>query len=702
MEQQNMPHITRISAVIGTAGHIDHGKTSLVRALTGIDTDRLKEEKKRGLSIDIGFAYLDLDGAGGALRAAVIDVPGHERFIKNMLSGTTGIDMALFVVAADDGIMPQTLEHFGICVLLGIKRAVFAITKRDMAEEARIREVENAILKLIKGTAFEGSVIQPVSSVTGEGISSLKKLIEKALAPRARDNGGFFRLPIDRSFSVPGFGTVVTGTVASGSIKKGDRAVCFPLGKEARVRGLQSLFMEADEVNAGERAAVNISGISHSGITRGCVLADPALSAFSSPANTRRVDCFFEFLKDAKIKNNAILTVHHFTQSVPATIRLKGGTPSGSRTPLGSRTGRKADERRAFGRLILKKPMLMLRGDRFILRDPAINATVGGGVVHLPGLSKELNSFREPVLPLEGAELHELLASVFHGKAVFFDVKTVSLLLNIREDVLLKSFESKGPLSRTPSGRGKFAIMGSSIASVDRVEKLKSDIVKTLSDLHAASPAEAGVKEDQIFKAVRAPSTTFHRQEFMRNTNVGSEKWCWARCTVSFFKECLDVMITQGMIKRDGKAVALAGHCPRAAGQDAQIEAAVMALFQSGGFTARSMDEIRGLAFKPEDAARVFGYLVKRGVVVKIKEGVYMSGKAVNDAKERLCAHIMEKGPIKAAEFRDILGVGRKLAIEILEYFDRERVTLRQGDLRVLRGLNPLRGLSPFKGREIA
>jgi len=653
-----MPSITRISAVIGTAGHIDHGKTSLVKALTGIDTDTLKEEKKRGLSIDIGFAYLDFDGAGGALRAAVIDVPGHERFIKNMLSGTTGIDMALFVVAADDGIMPQTLEHFSICALLGIKKAVFAVTKCDMAQAPRIREVEDAILKLIKGTAFEGSVIQPVSSVTGEGVANLKKQIEKTLAPRARDNGGFFRLPIDRSFSVQGFGTVVTGTVASGSIKKGDRAICFPLMKEARVRGLQSLFMEADEVNAGMRAAVNISGISHNDITRGCVLADPALSAFSGTDNTGRVDCFFEFLGNAKIKNNAILTVHHFTESVSATLRLKGR--------------KDRDERRAFGRLILKKPLLMLRGDRFILRDPAINATVGGGVVHLPYLLRELMPPLDRVCvpsglnPLRGqdAQLHELLASLFHDKGLFFDVKTIALLLNMREDVLLELFEAKGPLTQ------KFAVMGSSIVSVERVEKLKTDIVKMLSGFHAASPAEAGVKEDRILKAVRA---------------------ALPRSAAMFFKECLDGMITQGLIKRDGNVVALSSHLPRADVQDSRIEAAVMALFPAGGFTARSMDDMKGLAFKPEDVARVLTYLAGRGVVVKIKEGVYMSAEAVNCAKERLVRHIMENGPIKAATFRDILGVGRKLAIEILEYFDKERVTLRQG-------LNPLRGLSPFKG----
>ena len=650
-------HITRISAVIGTAGHVDHGKTSLVKALTGIDTDTLKEEKRRGVSIDIGFAYLDLDGEQGGersnVRVAIVDVPGHERFIKNMLSGTTGVDMALFVVAADDGIMPQTLEHLDICGLLGIKSAVFALTKCDMADEGRVREVEKDILKLIKGTVFDGSAVQRVSSITGEGIGCLKKLIEKNLSARPRDKGGIFRLPIDRSFSVQGFGAVVTGTIASGSIKKGDQAVCFPAGNPVRVRGLQSLYLEAEEGTAGMRAAVNISGISHNDIKRGFALCSPDLLPFSAPSGALRVDCFFEFLKGAAIRNNATLTVHHFTASSPAAIRLKG--QKDQKGPKATTDGR------AFGRLILKKPLLMLRGDRFILRDPAANSTVGGGVVHLPYLSKEMMPpLDKAMLPSsQTPALHELLAAVFRDRFFSVDIKTLSLMLNVREDLLIHAFDAKGPLAQS------FVLRGNSIASLEKVENLRRDIIKAVSDFHAAHPAEAGMKDEQIWKAVKAGLP---------------------RGAASTFKEYLDIMIRQGRLKRDGNGVAIPAHCPLSVGADALIEAAVIGLFPSGGFIARGMDDVKGLPFKPEDSTRVFGYLLRRGAVVKIKEGVYMSGEAVNAAKEKLVAGIRENGAVKAAEFRDILGCGRKLAIEILEYLDREKVTLRQGDSRVLRG----------------
>ena len=244
-----MHGIKHIACVIGTAGHIDHGKTALVKALTGIDTDRLAEEKKRGVTIDLGFAYLDLSGGSAREpeRAAIVDVPGHEKFIKNMLAGVTGMDIVLFVVAADDGIMPQTREHLDIVHLLGGKRGIFVITKSDLADPARLARVKGDIGHLIRNTALKGSPIVEVSAVTGNGIGELKALISAlALESRRAPDNGFFRLPIDRSFPVKGFGTVVTGTVASGSIKKGAEALLFPSGVSVKVRGIQSLYLDVD------------------------------------------------------------------------------------------------------------------------------------------------------------------------------------------------------------------------------------------------------------------------------------------------------------------------------------------------------------------------------------------------------------------------------------------------------------------------
>ncbi|MEK7679030.1 MAG: selenocysteine-specific translation elongation factor, partial [Deltaproteobacteria bacterium] len=253
-----MDRIQRVSCVIGTAGHVDHGKTSLVRALTGIDTDRLAEEKRRGVSIELGYAYLDFGADSGNIRAAVVDVPGHERFIKNMLAGATGMDLVLFAVAADDGVMPQTREHLNILRLLGIKNAIFALTKCDVALPERIDEVERDLRRLLSATVFKDAPFARVSAVTGHGIQGLKKLIRERIVQRSPATGAFFRLPVDRIFSIAGFGTVVAGTIASGSVGTGDALLCFPSGHKCKVKGIQSLFLNVNEADAGQRAALNI------------------------------------------------------------------------------------------------------------------------------------------------------------------------------------------------------------------------------------------------------------------------------------------------------------------------------------------------------------------------------------------------------------------------------------------------------------
>ena len=327
----------RYPCVIGTAGHIDHGKTSLVAALTGVDTDRLPEEKRRGLSIDLGFAAIDLGDDASPMCAGLIDVPGHERFIKNMLAGATGIDVALFCVAADDGIMPQTREHFEIIRLLGVKEAVFAITKSDCVSTERADEVAQAITELTRQTALTGSPIIPVSSKTGTGIGGLKGLLREAALRAVRadtlDNG-LFRLPIDRSFHVKGFGTVVTGTVASGSITKGSQLICYPSGAVVKVRGIESLHAAVDSVRAGQRAAINITTASDTDTSRGVMLVSPELGPFVEAALKRPTyaECSFEFIRDVDLKNGRRrFKAHHLTAESNVTIRLSNRP---SPTPL--------------------------------------------------------------------------------------------------------------------------------------------------------------------------------------------------------------------------------------------------------------------------------------------------------------------------------------------------------------------------------
>ncbi|MBI5491594.1 MAG: selenocysteine-specific translation elongation factor [Deltaproteobacteria bacterium] len=628
--------------VIGTAGHIDHGKTSLVRALTGIDTDRLPEEKKRGLTIDLGFAHLDLDTKEGRVRAAIVDVPGHERFIRNMLAGTTGIDFVLFVVAADDGVMPQTREHLDIVRLLGIRKGIFAVTKKDLVSDERVAEVKTGVESLLKNTVLEGSPIIPVSTVTGDGIEALKDLIRQNIGIGGRaGEDGFFRLPIDRSFTIKGFGTVVTGTVASGSIRKGDEAVCFPGGERVKVRGMQSLYREVDTASAGQRAALNISGVSHNEIRRGFTLASPELKDIALLKNLS-LDCSFEFVEGAKVKKGQLLKVHHLTDESLATIRFqnkKGSAACG----------------KVFGRLKLRKPLLALRGDRFILRDPALNSTVGGGEVAWPYFSKDLMPRLEDIeRPPHGDGLEDGLNKALNNRAGA-DIASLCLMLNVKRDALAPALKDTG-----------LYISGGYVLNSKKVGEIKGRALEAIREFHSLRPMEPGIREEELFKGLKnllsAPS----------NDRTG------------IFREIIDGLIGDNGIKREGSIIRLSAYRPEARGEDVKIEEAIRRLF-SKGFVPPLPEEVAKLPHGKKDIERVFSYMQRNGFIVKLKEGSFISTDALKISKERLLTHMKAKGSIKAAEFRDLLGCGRKLAIEILEYFDKEKVTLRAGDSRTLR-----------------
>lgn len=632
-------HLPKRTAIIGTAGHIDHGKTSLVKALTGMDTDRLAEEKRRGLTIDLGFAHMELEGGR---RAAIVDVPGHERFIRNMLAGVTGIDFVLFVVASDDGVMPQTREHLDIVRLLGVRDGIIVITKCDLATVERVEEVRKDISALVKSTALEAAPFAAVSTVTGEGMESLKSLISaRVVETEERARGTFFRLPIDRSFAIKGFGTVVTGTVASGCVKKGDEVISFPSGVTVKVRGIQSMHEEADSVATGERAALNITGVNHKEIGRGALLCSEGLKPFIDRAREGlAVDCSFEFLMDAKsrapLKDRSIVKIHHLTDETLAVIRLAT-----------IRDGK------AFGRLVLKKPLLMLRGDRFIIRDPSRNSTVGGGAVVFPYLYASLVPKIKKLAPPSGPSNNDALRSLM-GERAATDAGQARLMLNLSQDGFSKAL-----------GSG-FEEIGSFVVDRERAGALRKRIVEAVSAHHAAHPMEEGLSEDALFSS------------FKKETGLAADA---AR---RFLRELFEGLVSSKILKRVAATLALPGHAPGASGRDAEVERAILARFHEP-FSPLHKEDFDRLESGKNDIARVLSFLVKNGSIVRLKEGSFLSGADLQTARERLEGFIASNGPIKAAEFRDLLGCGRKLAIEILEYFDRERVTLRQGDLRVLR-----------------
>ena len=349
--------------IVGTAGHIDHGKTALVKALTGIDADRLEEEKRRGITIDLGFAHLELTPA---LRLGFVDVPGHERFIKNMLAGVGGIDLLLFVVAADESIKPQTREHFDICRLLGIPRGIIALTKADLVDDDILGLVRLEVEEMVAGSFLEGAPVVPVSSVTGAGLDDLRRELTRVATEVGEKNAaGYFRLPIDRVFSVKGFGTVATGTLISGSVAKEQEVEVYPGGRRLRVRGVQVHGSTAGRARAGQRTAVNLADIEPAELARGDVLSEPG--RFRA---VKQIDCRLDLLASAKpLKHRAPVHFHSGTAEIEAEVRMLEGTAA-------MRPGSAA-----YVRLILRDAALLVPGDRFIIRMFSPVVTIGGGVV---------------------------------------------------------------------------------------------------------------------------------------------------------------------------------------------------------------------------------------------------------------------------------------------------------------------------------
>ncbi len=644
--------------IIGTAGHIDHGKTSLIKALTGMDTDRLKEEKERGISIDLGFAYFDLpDGT----RCGIVDVPGHERFIKTMLAGATGFDIVLFVVAADDGIMPQTREHLDIMHLLGVSSGIFVITKSDLADKERIDKVLADIKELAQNTCLKDSPAIPVSSATGAGMNNLKILIaNEAKTVLPRSEGGFFRLPIDRTFSIKGFGAVVTGTVLSGNVNKNADAVIISkratAPKKVKIRAMQSHFKEVSAITAGQRTAINLSGISHTDIERGNMLVSPDMDMITDVA-----DVSFELLNSIKkpIKNYSILKLYHMTDETMAKVSFVGVNEAGPGDKV-------------FGRVRLKEPMAMMRNDRFILRDPAINATVGGGRALLPHPANVAATFRlrdkrrlKPAATqdrrgqyqvLDSQDLSKILISLLADKSVFsIDSHTIRLMLNISE----KGLED---LIASNKGEEEIVLIGGKLVLKQRINEVEQEVIHIINNYHKQMPGDMGIEEDNMAKAFKGAVPK------------------------AILQVVLGGLINCGKIARTGKVFSLPSYRRVTQGLDKEIEDAILSVFSSRHFDPVKMDEaLQSHSCKKEDIKKVFQLLIKRGIVVKVTEDSYISQAKLDEAKDKLIRWVDDKGKIKAAEFRDVLGCGRKFAIELLEYFDKEKITLRSGDYRVLR-----------------
>jgi selenocysteine-specific elongation factor len=620
---------SKFHLIAGTAGHIDHGKTALVKALTGVDTDRLEEEKRRGISIDLGFAQLDLTPE---VRIGFVDVPGHERFVKNMLAGATGIDLAVLVVAANEGIQPQTREHFDICRLLGVRQGVVALTKSDLVNPEMLEMAGIEVQEFVRGSFLESAPVVAVSSVTGLGLDALRSALAQAAETvraqgSAKNRGGYARLPIDRSFSIRGHGTVVTGTLISGSISAGDTLELYPTGRTVRVRGAQVHGSRVERASAGERTAVNIAGVDTEDAGRGMMLAPVGVFR---PA--RYVDADFELLAGAHpLKHRAPVHFHAGTAAVEAEARLIE-----SLTPM--RPGS-----RALVRFLLREPLQILPGDRFIARMFSPVATIGGGVIVETGTSPP--RVRRSTLALRLNRLKS--GSPAECVAQLVGESGSGLLLT---DLVARTgmrAEELREITATP----EFFVHGDWIASRTWAEAAVQSIRDRVGAFHRQQPLRPGIPKEQL------------------------------RTEPAFL---LDALLARASdLIAEGDSIRLSTH-GAALSDDARRDASHLeTLYRNAGLVPAALPEmLQQSGLEAKRARTLIEVLLRSGALVRISADLLYH----RDAIERLRAVVMKRKGARftVAEFKEWTGVSRKFAIPLLEFLDRTRVTRREGDLRVV------------------
>ena len=619
--------------VAGTAGHIDHGKTALVKALTGIDADRLEEEKRRGITIDLGFAHLDL---ASGLRIGFVDVPGHERFVKNMLAGVGGIDLALFVVAADESIKPQTREHFDICRLLEIPRGVVALTKSDLADADMLGLVKLEVEELTAGSFLAGAPIVPVSSTTGAGIAALKAELERvALSVPARDSGGHFRLPIDRVFSVKGFGTVVTGTLISGAVEKEQEVEIFPSSRRVRVRGVEVHGSQAARAIAGQRTALNLAGIEPADLERGDVLAAPGIFRAVS-----QFDCRLQLLPSAKpLKHRAPVHFHSGTAEIEAEVRLFG--------VASIKPGQTS-----YARIVLRDPALLLPGDRFIIRMFSPVVTIGGGVVidtAAPRYRKR-DDVAARLDALSSSDMPRRIATLA-GEARYGIALAELIARTGMTEAAIAAAAAKAPLVQlTPQLAPPYFI--------DRTwfQSARARLEKAVREFHAAHPLQPGIALHDLRNAELPGAPPF----------------------------VLDALLAESKeISVDGEIARLRGRKVSLRDDEQQARQAIERAFETAGLAAPSAAE--ALAKSGVESARareLMQILLRERKLVRINAELILHHTAVVHLRELLTARRGSRFQVPA--FKEWTGVSRKYAIPLLEFLDRERVTRREGDERIV------------------
>lgn len=631
------------NVIVGTAGHVDHGKTCLIKALTGTDTDRLKEEKKRGITIELGFANLPNEEG---IHIGIIDVPGHEKFVKNMLAGIGGIDLVLLVVALDEGVMPQTAEHFEILKMLCIRKGIIVYTKSDLVDEEWAQMVEEDTSEMVKGSFLEHAPRIRVSSFTGENIGTLKQMILDGVrdSGKRREEEELFRLPVDRVFTMEGFGTVVTGTLLEGCCRVGQEIMIYPQGRIVKIRGIQSHGQKEEAAYAGQRTAINLVGVKKEELERGEILAAPE----SLPLGT---------LIDAKVRLFS-----------GTSRRLRNGDrvhlSYGSAQAVSKAVLLDQDEIEAGGEAFVQfrfdEPVSIKRGDRFIIRFYSPVETFGGGIFLEPEAVKH-KRFQEDLLrdlkvkelgtdeEVTETEVRELSHS-------FPDIHMLALRLNLTkamaEEILEKLKKQKKVLS----------VAGRSYIHRDYWQKITEDTNEILERFHKENPIAPGMEKEEF------------------KSRLGLKFHLNAKEQEELLYEC----IKRGILSASGSTVALAGFSANYSDELSGMKEEIEKLYREAGIEIPSTDEVTVRFKDKKQAKQIITDLLNNGILVKVNPGNCMGKEHWDKAVEILKDQIGKSGEISLGEYRDLLGTSRKYAVMLLEAFDQQKITKKQGDVRIL------------------
>lgn len=638
-KNRRMKHI-----VLGTAGHVDHGKTALVRALTGVDTDRLKEEKERGITIELGFAPLDLDGDE---RISVVDVPGHEKFVKNMVAGASGIDLVVMVIAADEGIMPQTREHLDICALLGIRHGVVAITKVDLVEEEWLSLVTDDIREYLKGTFLADAPLISCSAVTGRGIPELRRAIEDAAALlEERRESGLFRLPIDRVFTMKGFGTVVTGTLISGKVEVGDTVEVMPSQIQAKIRGIQVHNESRDAAQSGQRTAINLQGVEKETVARGEVLTHPGIFEPS-----QRLDVYLHYLRggERKLKTRNLVRFHSGTSEIVARVLLF------TREEL-------EPGENAFAQVLPESPVVVMGGDRFVIRSYSPVRTIGGGEILDPRGRKQKRGINKFL-----AELEVLHSGGDAERAETIIARTGPAGLSAR-DLAVRSGMPMADLQKIIKDftQKKKVILpekdGSRIVAYPAYQALQERLLAEIEGYHRKHPLKEGMPKEELRMILPG------------------------EVDAKLFNMAAKELEKEGRIAVEKESVRLTGHRVSLKGELEGLKAKIAQTYLKAKLTPPLVKEVlEGFDSRPEEVQSVLGVLLKEGILLKVTEELYFHRNPMDQLRNDYVKLLTKDGKATPATFKDLTGLTRKFIIPLMEYFDATKLTMRVGDHRMLR-----------------